>query len=37
MPDGLGEWDLALNAGGTELEYAFDAPRAAGIRRSCDA
>jgi ABC-2 type transport system ATP-binding protein len=25
IPDGLTEWHLALNAGGTELEYTFDA------------
>lgn len=25
IPAGLGDWPLALNAGGTELEYSFDA------------
>jgi ABC-2 type transport system ATP-binding protein len=25
IPAGLGEWQLALNAGGTELEYSFNA------------
>jgi len=24
IPEALGEWQLALNAGGTELEYSFD-------------
>ncbi len=31
LPEALSEWPLALNAGGTELEYSFDAAEHTGV------